>query len=190
MKYNFFFLILFSTWLLQPWNEINDTYNNPKSIVHSITNDTLIKVPILEIQDTALYNTVYKIVKFMDLKKQKYLINVQNHAVIRIAYYAEDIYIAFIPDVSILFENEDPFPKGVITLGGYDFFFYDPFELVPSFVKGTTLFKYYEYKPKSFVELIEFDEWVFTITDYGIELKDFYPLEEIYKNHFIEIYNK
>ena len=162
-----------------------------KTEVHQSNNssDSIIKVPILEIQDSSFNTLLKKIVKYKDLKKEQNQENVPLYAVIKISYYKSDIYIESIQHVStVLYKGASILPQGVISICGYDFFFYDPYEITPYFVKKTTLFKEYEYKSKGIFEILDDEAWSFTIKNGRIELDNFYPIKKIDKDLFLEIY--
>lgn len=152
--------------------------------------DSIIRVPILEVQDTSFFNILDKIAKFKHKKKDISQKEAELLSVVEIEYYGTDIYVETIPDISTVFYKGASIPKGVISVGGYDFFYYDPKEKAPFLVKVTSSFKCYEYKEDYIIGFVEFDTWNFKMTNHGIKLEEFYPREEIYKELFFEIYNK
>jgi hypothetical protein len=171
-------------------NEKQNTFIKAENQQYENTIDSIIRVPILEIQDSAFYSILEKIATYKDLKKQKNQGNVQLYALVKIKYYNSDISIESIPNIPNFLNKPSSFPLGVITMRGYDFFYFDPYEILPYYVKTTSYYKTYEYKPNKYFEIIEYDVWSFTIKNEEIELNNFYPMEEIDKELFLEIYNK
>lgn len=185
-----FYLLLFAPLLVLSINDKQNSFIKTETQQYENILDSIIRVPVLEIQDSAFYSILEKIVRFKDLKKQKNQINVPLYAVVKIKYYSSDIYIESIPYIPDFINSRASFPLGVISIGEYDFFYYDPYVIVPNFVKTTTFFKTYKYNPNKYIEIIEYDVWSFAIKNEKIELNNFYPTEEIDKELFLEIFNK
>jgi hypothetical protein len=191
MKYNYIFLLIFSAMVLSSWeNRDVSSFIKNESQQGVSAKDSIIRVPILEVQDTSFFNILDKIAKFKDKKKDISQKEAELLSVVKIGYYGTDIYVETIPNISTVFYKGASIPKGVISVGGYDFFYYDPKEKAPSLVKVTSSFKCYEYKEDYIIGFVEFDTWNFKMTNHRIKLEEFYPREEIYKELFFEIYNK
>lgn len=190
MKFKYCFLLLLNTFFLSFYIKSQDCIIKNEYQQNTNSYDTIIKIPILEITDSSFYYVLTKIAKFKNNKKIIYKNQNENFAVVRIAYFTTDIYIESLPRISLLLYEGASIPKGIIQIEGCDFLLYDQYDLALSYIKKTTLFKSYEFQQDESVGYEEFDSWSFNITDLGIELVNFYPREEIYKDLFFEIYNK
>ena len=178
------YIILFSIIILFFGNKnvysINNKIDNEINV-----KDSIVKVPILEIQDSSFLYILNKISEYKD-KKMEITQEAELFAVIKISYYRIDIYIATISSPFVVLKRT--VPKGVISIGKYDYFFYDLYEIVPYLVRVTNSFKHYKYEDVIPCQE-EFNTWEFEIYGDEILLKEFYWVEEeVYEDLFFEIF--
>jgi hypothetical protein len=186
LKVNCKYIILFS--IITLFFENKNVYSINNKIDNKKVKDSIINVPILEIQDSSFLYILDKISKYKD-KKMEITQEVELFAIIKIFYRRTDIHIETVLSPSTVL-SDWKILKGVISVGKYDYFFYDPYEIAQYLVKVTNSFKHYEYEDVIPCQE-EFNTWEFKISDYGdgIQLEKFYWVEEeIYEDLFFEIF--
>ena len=166
-------------------------HNKQERMEHCHKKDLIIEVPVLQIQDMEFANILDKIIQY---KEKKMLLSQKAKEIFTVieidTNYFEgytQIIIETVPDLSLVFFADAP--KGVISIGEYDFFYFDKNNLVPGLVSSTDALKKYEYKDDGIYAIQEFDIWAFSVIDKKIIFESFCEKEEIYKDVFYSIYS-
>ncbi len=156
----------------------NREHNTSNTITENSDKDLIIYIPIIQIKNCEFMTILQQVASYERKQKdinQKYpelcaFITVINDV-------DTSIYIEFASDPDILFCLSDNYglPEGVVSIEGYDFFYYDTNKLkVSSFVKYSEQKKTYIYKEDPIPIIKEFDTWLFSSKNNRILLKEFY----------------
>ena len=158
-------------------NKINDTIS---------IGDSIINISLLEVQDSSFLHILDKITKYKDEKMNVTQKNAEFFAAIKISYYGCDIHIETI-SYPFVVSPINIIPKGIISIGEYDYLFYDPYNIAPFLIKQTNSYRSYEYRDKFIPVFREFDTWCFKMVGDEIQLDEFH-IEEDCEDLFLEMF--